>query len=154
GLRGLIKDEIEYDMPAKDVCSPVFTTFSNPLFKDNDDFDSSDDESLPDEDDGNSQQEEINIVTKTDDVLPSSDENNNDSSDDSLLEEVDLFLSDNSIPSGIENFDSPLIPRPPPKPPDDNFDLEPEVISAVMEDIDEPDEHFNPGGEIFVSTNI
>nr|GFA88587.1 hypothetical protein [Tanacetum cinerariifolium] len=40
-----------------------------------------------------------------------------------------------------------------PEPPDGNFDLEPEVISAVMEDIDEPDEHFNPGGEIFVSTN-
>nr|GEZ74184.1 hypothetical protein [Tanacetum cinerariifolium] len=39
------------------------------------------------------------------------------------------------------------------EPPDDNFDLEPEVISAVIEDIDEPDEHFNPGGEIFVSTN-
>nr|GFA98352.1 hypothetical protein [Tanacetum cinerariifolium] len=29
----------------------------------------------------------------------------------------------------------------------------PEVISAVMEDIDEPDEHFNPGGEILGSTN-
>nr|GEX91589.1 hypothetical protein [Tanacetum cinerariifolium] len=98
--------------------------------------------------------------------------------------EADLFLSDNLIPPGIEhvaddpegdvrfleellindsilshessdsNFkDSPLIPRPPPEPPDNNFDLEPEVISAVMEDIDEPDEHFNPGGEIFVSTN-
>nr|GEZ15107.1 hypothetical protein [Tanacetum cinerariifolium] len=65
--------------------------------------------------------------------------NNSDSSNDPFLEEVDLFLSDNSIP---------------PEPPDDNFDLEPEVISAVMEDSDEPDEHFNPGGEIFVSTNI
>nr|GFB35292.1 hypothetical protein [Tanacetum cinerariifolium] len=103
------------------------------------------------------------------------------SSNDPLLEEADLFLSDNSIPPGIENVvndpegdvrfleellindsilshdssfeDSPLILRPPPEPPDDNFDLEPEVISAVMEDIDEPDEHFNPGGEIFVSTN-
>nr|GFA49848.1 hypothetical protein [Tanacetum cinerariifolium] len=135
--------------------------------------------------DGNSQQEEIDIVTKTDDVLPPSDENDDDSSDDSLLEEVDLFLSDNSIPSGIEIFnddpegdicflegllindsilshessdsnfeDSPLILRPPLELPDDNFDLEPEVILAVMEDIDEPDEHFNPGGEIFVSTNI
>nr|GFD56004.1 hypothetical protein [Tanacetum cinerariifolium] len=93
------------------------------------------------------------------------------------LEEVDLFLSDNSIPPGIENvaddlegdihfleelliddsilsyesFDSnfevhPLISRPPLEPPDDNFNLEPEVISAVMEDNDEPDEHFNPGG--------
>nr|GFD12603.1 hypothetical protein [Tanacetum cinerariifolium] len=146
--------------PAKDVCSPVFTTFLNPLFKDNDDLDSSDDESLPDEDvlaeelkiysnplfdedeinsdkldlhcfdvesdfvesllnrntfvdfsskfdfsvqDGNSQQEEIDIVTITDDVLPPSYENDDDLSNDSLLEEVGLFLSNNSIPSGIEN---------------------------------------------------
>nr|GFB50875.1 hypothetical protein [Tanacetum cinerariifolium] len=110
---------------------------------------------------------------------------NSDSSNDPLLEEVDLFYFDDSIPPGIENVvddpegdirfleellindsilshesfdssfeDSPLIPRPPLEPPDDNFDLEPEVISAVMEDIDEPNEHFNPGGEIFVSTNI
>nr|GFC87271.1 hypothetical protein [Tanacetum cinerariifolium] len=105
-------------------------------------------------------------------------------SNDPLLEEADLFLSDDSIPPGTENVandpegdvrfleellindsifshessdsnfeDNPSISRPPPEPPDDNFDLEPEVISAVMEDIDEPDEHFNPGGEIFVSTN-
>nr|GFC18630.1 hypothetical protein [Tanacetum cinerariifolium] len=213
-----LKDEIECDMPAKDVCSPVFTTFSNPLFKDNDNFDSSDEESLPDEDvlaeefkiysnplcdedeinsdkldprcfnvksdfvesllnrgnfidfsskfdfsgklahikpeipktdfdfeeeirlienllydnsfprppeelnaeiadtiiesipllripvqDGNSQKEEIDIVTSSDDVLPSSVKNDDDSSDDSLLEEVNLFLFDNSIPPGIEN---------------------------------------------------
>nr|GFC78649.1 hypothetical protein [Tanacetum cinerariifolium] len=44
-----IEDEIECDMPAKDVCSPIFTTFLNPFFKDNDDLDSSDDKSLPDE---------------------------------------------------------------------------------------------------------
>nr|GFA49095.1 hypothetical protein [Tanacetum cinerariifolium] len=43
------EDEIECDMPANDDCSPIFTTFSNPLFN-NDDLDSSDDESLPDED--------------------------------------------------------------------------------------------------------
>nr|GFB11408.1 hypothetical protein [Tanacetum cinerariifolium] len=110
---------------------------------------------------------------------------NSDSLNDLLLEEVDLFLSDDSIPPGIENFaddpegdihfleellindsilshesfdsnfeDNPLNLRPPPEPSDDNFDLEPKVISAVMEDINEPDEHFNPGGEIFVSTNI
>nr|GEX04579.1 hypothetical protein [Tanacetum cinerariifolium] len=97
----------------------------------------------------NSTPEEIDIVTKTDDVLLPSDENDDDSSDDSLLEEVDLFLSDIRY-----HRDSPLISRPPPEPPDDNFDLEPEVISAVMEDIAEPDEHFNLGGEIFVSTNI
>nr|GFA60848.1 hypothetical protein [Tanacetum cinerariifolium] len=45
-----LEDEIECDMPSKDDYSPVFTTFSNPLFKDDDNFDSSDDESLPDED--------------------------------------------------------------------------------------------------------
>nr|GEY95432.1 hypothetical protein [Tanacetum cinerariifolium] len=133
--------------------------------------------------DGNSQQEEIDIVTSSDDVLPLSDENDDDY--DFLLGEANLFLTDNSIPPGIKNVaddpegdihfleelfiddsilshessdanfeDSPLIPRPPPEPPDDNFDLEPEVISAVMEDIDEPDEHFNPRGEIFVYTKI
>nr|GEV12956.1 hypothetical protein [Tanacetum cinerariifolium] len=109
--------------------------------------------------------------------------NNSNTSNDPLLEEVDLFLSDDSIPPGIENVadipegdihfleelliddsilshessdsnfeDNPSIPRPPPEPPDDN--LEPEVISVVMEEIDELDEHFNPGGEIFVSTKI
>nr|GFC25268.1 hypothetical protein [Tanacetum cinerariifolium] len=109
---------------------------------------------------------------------------NSDSSNDLLLEEVDLFLFDDSIPPGIENVadapegdirfleelliddsilshessdsnfeDNPSISRPPLELPDDNFDLEPELISAVMKDIDKPDEHFNPGGEIFVSTN-
>nr|GEV20126.1 ribonuclease H-like domain-containing protein [Tanacetum cinerariifolium] len=43
-------DEIECDVPDKDNCSPAFTTFSNPLFNDNDDLDSINDESLPDED--------------------------------------------------------------------------------------------------------
>nr|GFB28052.1 hypothetical protein [Tanacetum cinerariifolium] len=111
-------------------------------------------------------------------------DNFDNSSNDPLLEEVDLFLSDDSIPPGIENIvddpkgdirfleellindsilshessdsnfeDNSSILRPHPEPPDDNFDLEPEVISEVMEDIDEPDEHFNLRGEIFVSTN-
>nr|GFD19069.1 hypothetical protein [Tanacetum cinerariifolium] len=40
-------------------------------------------------------------VTETDDVLPPSVENDDDY--DLLLEEADLFLSDNSIPPGIEN---------------------------------------------------
>nr|GEV47730.1 hypothetical protein [Tanacetum cinerariifolium] len=212
------EDRIECDMPDNDDCSSIFTTFSNPLFNNND-LDSSDDESLPEEDvptedfkvysnplfdkdeinsdkldqhcfnvesdfvesllnrdtfidysskfdffgelahvnpeipkfdfyfeeeihlienllydnssprppeelnakiadtiiesipslpilvqDGNSQQEEIDVVTENDDVLPPIDENDDDSINDSLLEEVDLFLSDNSIPPGIENF--------------------------------------------------
>nr|GEY92944.1 hypothetical protein [Tanacetum cinerariifolium] len=261
-----LKDEIECDMPAKDICSPVITTFLNPLFKDNDDLDSSNNESLPDEDvlakefkiysnplfdkdevnsdkldphyfnveydfvesllnrdtfidfsskfdfsgelahikpeipksdfdfeeeirlienllyensssrppeelnaeiadmiiesipslpipvwDGDSQREEIDIVTETDDVLHPSVENDDDY--DPLLEEADLFLSDNLIPPGIENVaddpegdirfmeelliddsilshessnsnfeDNPSIPRPPPEPPDAEFD--------------------------------
>nr|GEX01840.1 hypothetical protein [Tanacetum cinerariifolium] len=210
-----LEDDIECDMPANDDCSTVFTTFSNPLFKDNDDLDSSDDESLPGEDvpaeefkvysnslfdedeinsdkldpqcfnvesdfvesllhdtfidfsfkfdfsgelahiipeipksdfdfeeeiclienllydnsfprlpeelnaeiadtiiesipllpipvqDGNSQYEEIDIVTSSDDVLPLSVENDDDY--DLILGEADLFLSNNSIPPGIEN---------------------------------------------------
>nr|GEY76986.1 hypothetical protein [Tanacetum cinerariifolium] len=71
-----------------------------------------------------------------------------------FLEELlidDSILSDELSDSVFE--DNPSNSRPPPEPPDDNFDLEPEAISAVMEDIDEPDEHFNLGGEIFVSTN-
>nr|GEU63127.1 ATP-dependent DNA helicase PIF1-like [Tanacetum cinerariifolium] len=44
------EDESKYDMPIRDQSSPAFTTFSNPLFNDIDDLDSSDDKSLPDED--------------------------------------------------------------------------------------------------------
>nr|GEU37350.1 hypothetical protein [Tanacetum cinerariifolium] len=229
-----LENEIECDMPAKDVCFPVFTTFSNPLFKDDDDLDSSDDESLSDEDvpaeefkiysnplcdedEINSDKldphcfnvesdfvelcliEEIRLIENLlyDNSFPRPPEELNAEIADTIIEsipllpilvqdgEADLFLSDNSIPPGIENVaddpegdicfleellindsilshessdayfeDRPLIPRPPPEPPDDNFDLEPEEISEVMEDIDKPDEHFNPGGEIFVSTNI
>nr|GEZ54784.1 hypothetical protein [Tanacetum cinerariifolium] len=43
-------DESECEVPIKDEFSSVFTTFSNPLFDDNDDFTSSDDESLSNED--------------------------------------------------------------------------------------------------------
>nr|GEV32825.1 hypothetical protein [Tanacetum cinerariifolium] len=43
-------DESECDVPIKDEYSLVFTTFSNLIFDDNNDFTSSDDESLSDED--------------------------------------------------------------------------------------------------------
>nr|GEY94419.1 hypothetical protein [Tanacetum cinerariifolium] len=86
---------------------------------------------------------------------------------DPLLEEVDLFLSDGSIPSDIENVaddpegdirfleellindsilsdelsdanfeESPLIPRPPPEPPDVETDTREEIL-VVMNDKDE-----------------
>nr|GFC99284.1 hypothetical protein [Tanacetum cinerariifolium] len=104
--------------------------------------------------DGNSQQEEIDIVTETDDVLPSGIENVDPEGDIRFLEELLIDDSILSHESSDSNFkDNPSISRPPSEPPDDNFDFEPDVISAVIEDIDKPNEHFNPGGEIFVSTN-
>nr|GEZ58702.1 hypothetical protein [Tanacetum cinerariifolium] len=64
-----------------------------------------------------------------------------DSSNDSLLEEVDLFLSNNSMPPGIENVaddpeETPSIPRPPPEPPDVKTDAG-EEIPVMMNDKDE-----------------
>nr|GEZ58760.1 hypothetical protein [Tanacetum cinerariifolium] len=44
------EDESKCDMPIQDQSFSIFTKFSNPLFNNNDDLDSSDDESLPDED--------------------------------------------------------------------------------------------------------
>nr|GEV58030.1 reverse transcriptase domain-containing protein [Tanacetum cinerariifolium] len=44
------EDESKCDMPIQDQSFLVFTTFSNPLFKDNDDLTSSDNESLSEED--------------------------------------------------------------------------------------------------------
>nr|GEW70632.1 hypothetical protein [Tanacetum cinerariifolium] len=247
-----LEDEIECDMPAKDICSPVFTTFSNPLFKNNDDLDSSNNESLPDEDvpakefkiysnplfdedeinsdkldphyfnveydfvesllnrdtfidfsskfdfsgelahikpeipksnfnfeeeirlienllydhssprsseelnakiadtiiesipslpipvwDGDSQKEEIEIVTETDDVLPPSVENDDDY--DPLLEEVDLFLFDSSIPPGIEIIADD--PEGDIQPPDAETDAR-EEIAVVMNGIDKFDDDY------------
>nr|GEV59569.1 hypothetical protein [Tanacetum cinerariifolium] len=43
-------NESECDVPVKDESSPIFTTFSNPIFDYNDDFTSSDDESFSNED--------------------------------------------------------------------------------------------------------
>nr|GEV97476.1 hypothetical protein [Tanacetum cinerariifolium] len=96
-----------------------------------------------------------------------------------------FLASDNSIPPGIENFgydsegdirfleallnvdsilfpniessdfDNPSFPRPPPEPPDAEFDFEPntgEEISVLMNTIDEL-ECLDPRDEIDVSTN-
>nr|GFD19646.1 hypothetical protein [Tanacetum cinerariifolium] len=54
------------------------------------------------------------------------------------------------------DFDNPSFPRPPPEPPDAEFELdEREEISAVMKNIDKlnEDECFDPGGDIDVYTN-
>nr|GEY84499.1 hypothetical protein [Tanacetum cinerariifolium] len=141
-----LEDEIECDMPAKDVCSPVFTLYSNPLFKDNDNFDSSDDESLPDEDvsDGNSQQEEIDIVTETDDVLPPSIENFADDPEGDIHFLEELLIDESILSDELSdaNFkENPLIPRPPPKPPDVETDAG-EEIAVVMINKDKFDDDY------------
>nr|GFB50304.1 hypothetical protein [Tanacetum cinerariifolium] len=110
--------------------------------------------------------------------------NISDSSNDPLLEETDLFLSNDSIPSGIENVaDDPegdirfleelliddfilshessdpnnsSISRPPPEPPDVEsfFNLKPDVIAEEISDKLNEDKCFDPGREINVSTKI
>nr|GFB13254.1 hypothetical protein [Tanacetum cinerariifolium] len=131
-----------------DNFSPEFETFcyhSEETRSENDNSDSSNDPLL----------EEANLFLDDNSIPPGIENVVDDPEGDiRFLEELlidDSILSHESFDSSFE--DNPSISRPPPELPDDNFNLEPEVISAVMEDIDEPDEHFNPGEEIFVSTN-
>nr|GEY14409.1 hypothetical protein [Tanacetum cinerariifolium] len=102
--------------------------------------------------DNNSQREEIYIVTDTDELLPPGFENDDSEGEIYVVEEL---LVDNPIPrSENESCDfeeDPLFPRPPPEPPDVEFDFEPEVISAVMKNND--DKCFDPGGEFDILAN-
>nr|GEX67990.1 reverse transcriptase domain-containing protein [Tanacetum cinerariifolium] len=89
--------------------------------------------------DNESQREEIDIVTNTDELLPPGFD-----ADDSKGE-IDA----------ASDFDNPSFPRPPPKPPDDEFDFEldaGEEISVVMNTIDEL-ECLNPRDEFDVSND-
>nr|GEX31028.1 SNW/SKI-interacting protein-like [Tanacetum cinerariifolium] len=70
--------------------------------------------------------------------------------DNSILNSENV-LSDNEA----SDHDNPLFPRPPPEPPDAEFDFEPdagEEISAVMNTIDELNKD-DPGEEFDISTN-
>nr|GFD27963.1 hypothetical protein [Tanacetum cinerariifolium] len=98
------------DVPIKDESSPVFTTFSNPIFDDNDDLTSSDDELLYNEDvpmenfksysNPLFDDEEIN----SDKTLPTSTIPVEDG--DSFREDIDIFTgTDDSLPQGIESDD-------------------------------------------------
>nr|GEY71829.1 hypothetical protein [Tanacetum cinerariifolium] len=102
--------------------------------------------------------EEVDLFLASDNSIPPGIENFSDDSKGDIRF-LEALLSDDSIPFLVnESFDfedDPSFPRPPPEPPDDEFDLEPEVISAVMKNIDElnEDECFDLGGEIDVSRN-
>nr|GFB84546.1 hypothetical protein [Tanacetum cinerariifolium] len=67
-----------------------------------------------------------------------------------------VLVQDNDSQREEIDIDDPLFPRPPPEPPDVEFNFEPnsgEVISAVTNDNDEL-ECFDPGEEINVFANI
>nr|GFA54638.1 hypothetical protein [Tanacetum cinerariifolium] len=110
--------------------------------------------------DNDSQREEIDIVINTDELLPPSFENEDSEREINVVEElhVDNFIlnSENELSDNEASyFDNPSFPHPPPKPPDDEFDFEPdygEEISVVMNDNDEF-ECLNTRDEIDVSTN-
>nr|GEW55026.1 reverse transcriptase domain-containing protein [Tanacetum cinerariifolium] len=105
--------------------------------------------------DNDSQREEIDIVTNTDELLPQGFENNDSEGEIDVVEELHV---DNSNPNSknelsdneASDFDNPSFPRPPPEPPDAEFDFKPnsgEEISVVMNDSDEL-ECLNPRDEI------
>nr|GEV52409.1 hypothetical protein [Tanacetum cinerariifolium] len=103
--------------------------------------------------------EEVDLFLATDHSIPPGIENFG-YDPEGYIRFLEALLIDDSIPFTVNessNFeDDPSFPRPPPEPPDDEFDLKPdsgEVIS-VMKNNDEPneDEYFDPGGEIVVST--
>nr|GEV40681.1 hypothetical protein [Tanacetum cinerariifolium] len=107
--------------------------------------------------------EEVDLFLALDNSIPSGIENFGYDSEGDLhfLEEL---LVDNSIPSSknkLSDFDhdDPSFPCPPPEPPDVEFDFKPnsgEVISAMMNNIDElnEDECFDPEGEIDIFANV
>nr|GEY96153.1 hypothetical protein [Tanacetum cinerariifolium] len=101
--------------------------------------------------------EEVDSFLATDHSIPPGIENFYDPEGD--IRFLEALLIDDFIPFSVNeasNFEDDLLyPRPPPEPLDDESNLEPEVISAVMENIDElnKDKSFDPGGEIVVSTN-
>nr|GEW65551.1 reverse transcriptase domain-containing protein [Tanacetum cinerariifolium] len=93
--------------------------------------------------DDDSQREEIDIVTNTDELLPPGFENDDSNGEIDAVEErhVDNSISnaENELSDNEEfDFDNPSFPRPPPEPPDAEFDFELDTgdeISVVMNTI-------------------
>ncbi|GJU12776.1 hypothetical protein Tco_1135172 [Tanacetum coccineum] len=114
------ESDSDCDLPSYDDFSSIdvprdnSVTLYNPLFDDNDDFTSSDDESLPEEDVLEDIESEDSYVSKLDDldllVTPLSKLNEDecfDSGGDFILEEIEAWLTSDSIPLEIDdaNFD-------------------------------------------------
>nr|GEU89532.1 hypothetical protein [Tanacetum cinerariifolium] len=108
--------------------------------------------------DNDSQREEIDIVNNTDELLPPGFENDDSEGETDVVEELHV---DNSISnsehelsdSEESDFDYPSIPRPPPEPPDADFELDVgDEISVVMNTIVEF-ESLDPRDEFDVLNN-
>nr|GFC39347.1 hypothetical protein [Tanacetum cinerariifolium] len=105
-----------------------------------------------------SQREEIDIVTNTDELLPPGFENNDSDGEINVVEELhvdnSILNSEHELSDNEESdFDNPSFLRPPPKPPDVEFDFEldaGEEISVVMND---EFECLDPRDEFDISTN-
>nr|GEW45863.1 putative reverse transcriptase domain-containing protein [Tanacetum cinerariifolium] len=129
--------------------------YSNPLF-DDDEINSDELESH----DNDSQREEINIVTNTDELLPPGFKNNDSEEEIDVVDDLhvdnSVFNSKNESSDNEESdFDNPSFPRPPPEPPDAEFDFETDSekeISVVMNDNDEL-ECLDPRDEFDIFTN-
>nr|GFB58750.1 hypothetical protein [Tanacetum cinerariifolium] len=148
-----LEDKRECDELICDNYSTICDNHSEILFDSNNDDLLSDDESFEDIEYVDASVPDPAIVSVEEENVVQREEEEVDLEDISQVQDVVLREKLFSITRLISNIKSLNDNSTPDQPPDDNFDLKPEVISAVMEDIDEPDEHFNPGGDIFVSTN-
>nr|GFA23192.1 reverse transcriptase domain-containing protein [Tanacetum cinerariifolium] len=109
--------------------------------------------------DNDSQREEIDIVTNTD-VLPPGFENNDSDREIDVVEELHVDNSISNSEHELSNneesdFDNPSFPRPPPEPPDADFNFKLDAgdeISVVMNTIVEF-ECLNPRDEFDVSND-
>nr|GFA39989.1 reverse transcriptase domain-containing protein [Tanacetum cinerariifolium] len=75
-------------------------------------------------------QEEIDVVSVTNDVLPPSDDDSDEEVDDVGDLRVDNVIQNSEheyFDSEDSDFDNPLLPLPPPEPPDKEFDFEKEI---------------------------
>nr|GEV50936.1 hypothetical protein [Tanacetum cinerariifolium] len=113
--------------------------------------------------DSDSLMDEIDLFLATDELLPPNIKSDGYDSEGDVHFLEELLIDDSiSFPENesfyFDRQNDPSFPQPPPEPPDVEFlfDLEPEVISAVMNNIKElnEDECFDPRGEINVFTNI
>nr|GEX03293.1 DNA-directed DNA polymerase [Tanacetum cinerariifolium] len=101
---------------------------------------------------------QIDIATNTDELLPSGFENDDSEGEIDVVEELRNSISNSKnelSDNEASDFDNPSFPRPPPEPPDAEFDLEPDAgkeISVVMKNNDEL-ECLDPRDEFDVSTN-